>query len=87
MDAIASFSFLTHFDSIKKGVIDLREDSLDSDIEDLDEDQTNLDRRIEAFQERLTSQFIAMEAIVRSLQDSSAFLESTLDNLLNSNNN
>ena len=25
VDAIASFSFLTHFDSIKKGVIDLRD--------------------------------------------------------------
>jgi len=74
-------------DLSNSGVIDLREDSLDRDIDDLDEDQTRLDRRIEAYQERLTSQFIAMEAIVRSLQDSSAFLESTLDNLLNSNNN
>jgi flagellar hook-associated protein 2 len=69
------------------GVIPLRETSLDGDLEDLDDDQAKLDRRIEAYNERLTSQFIAMEAIVRSLQDSSAFLESTLDNLLNANNN
>lgn len=64
------------------GVISLREESLNDDLEDLDEDQTSLDRRIEAYQERLTSQFIAMEAIVRSLQDSGSFLESTLDSLL-----
>lgn len=68
------------------GVISLREASLNDDVEDLDVDQTDLDRRIEAYEERLTAQFIAMEAIVRSLQDSSAFLESTLNNLLNSNN-
>lgn len=68
------------------GVISLREDALEADLEDLDDDQSALDRRIEAYQERLTSQFIAMEAIVRSLQDSSAFLESTLSNLLDSNN-
>ncbi len=68
------------------GIIDLREDALNDNIESLDDDQTRLDRRIEAYEERLTSQFIAMEAIVRSLQDSSAFLESTLESLLNSNN-
>lgn len=68
------------------GVIQLRENALNEDIEELDEDQTSLDRRIEAYQERLTSQFIAMEAIVRSLQDSQSFLETTLDNLLNSGN-
>ena len=66
------------------GVVELRETSLNSDIEDLDDDQSDLDRRIEAYQERLTAQFIAMEAIVRSLQDSSSFLESTLSNLLDS---
>lgn len=68
------------------GVISLREDSLEGDVEDLDDDQDRLDRRIEAYQERLTSQFIAMEAIVRSLQDSSSFLQTTLDSLLNANN-
>ena len=68
------------------GVIELRENSLNDKLESLDEDQTSLDRRIESYQERLTSQFIAMEAIVRSLQDSSSFLESTLENLLNANN-
>jgi len=71
------------------GAISLRETSLDEDISDLDTDQEDLDRRIEAYQERLTAQFIAMEAIVRSLQDSGSFLESTLGSLLDSftNNN
>lgn len=69
------------------GVISLRESSLGTDLEDLDVDQSNLDRRLESYQERLTSQFIAMEAIVRSLQNSSSFLESTLSNLLDSGNN
>ncbi len=67
------------------GVITLRETSLRSDLEDLDTDQSRLDRRIEAYQERLTSQFIAMESIVRSLQQSSSFLDSFV-NSLNANN-
>lgn len=68
------------------GVIGLREDSLNDKLDGFDDDQTDLDRRIESYQERLTSQFIAMEAIVRSLQDSSSFLESTLQSLLDSMN-
>jgi flagellar hook-associated protein 2 len=68
------------------GAIELRQENLQDDLEDLDTDQSRLDRRIEAYQERLTSQFIAMEAIVRSLQDSSSFLETTLSNLLDSGN-
>ncbi len=69
---------------INDGVIDLREESLDSDLEDLDTDQDRLDRRIDAYYERLSAQFIAMEAIVRSLQQSSDFLETTLSSLLDS---
>jgi flagellar hook-associated protein 2 len=65
------------------GTIALRETSLSSDIEDLDTDQLRLDSRIEAYQELLTSKFIASEAIVRSLQRSGDFLVTTLDNLLN----
>ena len=65
------------------GVIDAREASLGNDLDDLDTDQDNLDRRIESYEERISAQFIAMEAIVRSLNDSRSFLESTLENLLN----
>lgn len=65
------------------GAILLRETSLNNNIADLDEDQVRLDSRIEAYQVRLTSKFIASEAIVRSLQRSGDFLATTLDNLLN----
>lgn len=61
------------------GVIDLREDSLESDLDDLDEDQTSLDRRMTAYQERLIQQFISMERILNSLNSSGSFL----DNLVN----
>ena len=65
------------------GVIASRETALNTDLQGFDEDQTNLDRRIGSYEERLSAQFIAMEAIVRSLQQSSDFLETTLDSLLN----
>jgi flagellar hook-associated protein 2 len=65
------------------GAILLRETSLNNNIAELDEDQVSLDSRIEAYQVRLTSKFIASEAIVRSLQRSGDFLATTLDNLLN----
>ncbi len=65
------------------GAILLRETSLNNNIAELDEDQVSLDSRIEAYQVRQTSKFIASEAIVRSLQRSGDFLATTLDNLLN----
>ena len=68
---------------VSSGTIALRETCLSSDIADLYTDQLRLDSRIEAYQELLTSKFIASEAIVRSLQRSGDFLVTTLDNLLN----
>lgn len=68
------------------GAIDSREDSIGNDLTDLDEDESKLERRTEIYRERISAQFIAMEAIVRSLQNSSDFLESTLSNLLDSGN-
>jgi flagellar hook-associated protein 2 len=65
------------------GAILLRETSLNNNLAELDEDQVSLDSRIEAYQVRQTSKFIASEAIVRSLQRSGDFLATTLDNLLN----
>ncbi|MGS2716855.1 flagellar filament capping protein FliD [Eionea flava] len=77
---------IEQFLDTNNGVISLRETSLNTKLDEYDDDQDSLDRRIEAYEERLTSQFIAMEAIVRSLQDSSSFLESTLESLLDSMN-
>jgi len=54
---------------------------LDSTLEDLDEDQESLDRRMEAFEERLLGQFIAMERILSGLDTSGSFLENLIDTL------
>jgi|GEM_PF-264287 len=68
------------------GVIDQRESNINDDVESLDDDQSDLDRRVEIYQERITAQFIAMEQIVRSLNSSRSFLQTTLSNLLDSGN-
>jgi len=63
------------------GLISNREDGIDQRIDDLDDDQSQLDRRISAYQERLTYQYIAMERIVSSLQGSGSFLDGLLESL------
>ncbi len=63
------------------GIFQTREDNLSIQLESLDDDQETLDRRIEAYQERLTAQYIAMEQIVNGLQQSGGFLEGILDRL------
>ena len=69
------------------GLLNNREDGIDRRIEDLDSDQSQLDRRISAYQERLTYQYIAMERIVSSLQGSGSFLDGILDRLPYTANN
>ena len=61
------------------GVIATREATLNDSLTSLDDDQENLDRRIDAFEERLIQQYIAMERILSSLNSSGSFL----DNLIN----
>ncbi len=63
------------------GLIATRESNLESSIEDLDEDQESLDRRMTAYEERLINQFIAMERILASLNTSGSFLENLIDTL------
>ena len=62
-----------------EGVIATREETLNDTLEDLDEDQEALDRRLSIFEERLIQQYIAMERILSSLNTSGTFL----DNLIN----
>lgn len=57
------------------GILDSREQSLESDIEELDDDQEALDRRMDAFNARLIAQFLAMERIVNSLNSSGSALD------------
>jgi len=63
------------------GVLDSREDSLTRDIDGLDEDQERLDRRMDAFHERLQAQFLAMERIISSISGSSSVLDDIGDRL------
>ena len=69
------------------GTFDQKEDSLESRLEDLDEDQERLDRRMEAFHERQIQQFIAMERILGGLSTSGDFLDGLGDRLPNTASN
>ena len=63
------------------GLIAGREENLTKGIEDVKDDTEVMERRSEAFRARLESQFIAMEAIVRSLNNTGNFLEGLNDRL------
>lgn len=73
LDALLS-NFLS-----KSGAITTRTSTLDDNLKSLDEDQKTLDTRMDAYQQRLQSQFTAMEQILSSLNTSGTFL----DNLIN----
>ncbi len=61
------------------GLIKNRETNINKEIAKVEDDQTALDRRTEAYRARLQAQFSAMESIVRSLNATS----SSLDNIIN----
>lgn len=63
------------------GIIDTKEQSIESNIQGLEGEQDKLDIRMNAYQERLSSQFIAMERIVASLQQTEGQLEGLVDRL------
>lgn len=63
------------------GFIATREDNIDAQLSRLETDQERLDRRITAYSDRLTAQFIAMENILRGLEGSSSFLDNIADYL------
>lgn len=63
------------------GILDERDKSLNAQLEDLDEDQEVLDRRIEAYEARLMAQYQAMESIINSLNQSKTMLNGILDRL------
>ena len=65
----------------KDGIIDTKEKSIQKDIKSLDGDQTKLDRRMTAYQERLSAQFIAMERVVASLNSTKSQLTGLVDRL------
>lgn len=63
------------------GLIAEREANLQSDLKDIEEDREQLDRRTEAFRARQESQFLVMEQIVRSLNNTGDFLDGINDRL------
>ncbi len=63
------------------GIIATRESNIDTQLSGLETQQERLDRRITAYNDRLTSQFIAMENILRGLKGSSSFLDNIGDYL------
>ncbi|MBK1641930.1 flagellar hook protein [Chromatium okenii] len=63
------------------GVIKTRESSIQTQLDKLDEDTSNLDRRMEGVSARLLAQFTTMERIVASFQDTSSQLDGLVDRL------
>lgn len=63
------------------GTLKTREDSLQKQLDGLKEERTALDRRMESFSARLQAQFISMENIVSSLQDTGSQLDGLVDRL------
>ena len=63
------------------GPIASREDSIATERDRVDDDRASLDRRIEAFEARITSQFIAMERIISSLNSTGSSLDGIIDRL------
>lgn len=63
------------------GLITERETNLRENLRDVDDDRDTLERRTEAYRARLESQFIAMEAIVRTLNNTGTFFDNIADRL------
>ncbi|EXJ13416.1 flagellar filament capping protein FliD [Imhoffiella purpurea] len=63
------------------GLISVREENVQSQLDALGEDQTRLDARMDKVSARLTAQFIAMESILDSLDSTSGQLEGLVDRL------
>jgi len=63
------------------GLIEQREINLQRELGELDDEQTTLDTRLTAFEDRLVQQYIAMESIINGLSSSGSFLDSLIDTL------
>lgn len=63
------------------GSIATREENIDNQLDRISSDREVLDRRMEQYEARLTSQFLAMEKIVSSLQSTGDSLSGILDRL------
>ncbi len=64
-----------------KGTISNREERINSNLEKIDEDREKLDTRMSKLQIRYQSQFLAMEAILNGMSNTSKQLDTILDTL------
>jgi flagellar hook-associated protein 2 len=65
------------------GLLDIRNDSLDTQSQRLDQQQTQLDQRQQSIQARYLAQFTALDVTMSQLTQTSTFLSSQLDMLAN----
>jgi flagellar hook-associated protein 2 len=63
------------------GVLDSRNDSLKSSIDDISDQREALQTRLTALQERYTRQFNALDGLLSQLQNTSSFLTQQLGKL------
>lgn len=63
------------------GQIDSKEDLIETEKVNIEVDQEKLDRKMSAYQERLSSQFAAMERIIASLSSTESQLDGLIDRL------
>ena len=63
------------------GLIAARETNLETSLDELEDDQEALDRRMTSYEERLIQQFINMERILNSLNTSGSFIENLINTL------
>jgi flagellar hook-associated protein 2 len=67
--------------SANNGLISEREKTIKTKLDDVEDDRLIVERRTEAYRARLESQFLAMELIVRSLNNTGTFLDGIADRL------
>lgn len=65
----------------KDGIIALREENMTNQLDGIEEDREELDRRMEKYEARLSAQFMAMEEIISSLNNTGNSLEGLVDRL------
>ena len=63
------------------GVLDAREDGINTELETLADQKLVLERRLESIEARLLAQFTALDTLLSSLNNTSAFLSTQLANL------
>jgi flagellar hook-associated protein 2 len=71
------------FDSFlsSTGVIKTREDSINNQLDGIEDDQVSLDRKMTVYSNRLTQQYLAMENIISSFQATADSLTGLVDRL------